>query len=69
MYKFDQYATMNICKLVSKKIHGLYQKKTTSLWYPAIFKKPLLEEYVLFNPHHHLKYIKTCFLKVHFLSG
>ena len=61
-YFFDKYAIMNLCKLVNNKkynITGVYQKNDTSFWFPnLIVYKMNIQEYILFNPHRNLKYIK-----------
>jgi len=62
-YKFDKYAIMNLCNIFYNKkqykISGVYQKNTTSFWFPdLIVYKMNIEEYILFNPHHNLVYDK-----------
>lgn len=62
-YYFDKYAIMNLCKIVYNKkdykISGVYQKNDTSFWFPNLFiYKMNIEEYILFNPPHNLKYDK-----------
>ena len=59
-YYFDKYALINLCKIVPKKIiSGVYQKNTTSFWFPNfIIYKMNIEEYILFNPHKNLVYDK-----------
>lgn len=62
-YYFDKYAIMNLCKIVynnnynNYKIDGVYQSNNNSFWFPNfLIYKMDIEEYILFNPHHNLKY-------------
>lgn len=58
-YFFDKYALMNLCKIVSKEISGVYQPNTKSFWFPDfIIYRMNIEETILFNPHHNLIYEK-----------
>uniref|UniRef100_A0A6C0ERN5 Uncharacterized protein n=1 Tax=viral metagenome TaxID=1070528 RepID=A0A6C0ERN5_9ZZZZ len=62
-YYFDKYAIMNLCKIVYNKkdykISGVYQKNNSSFWFPnLLIYKMNIEEYILFNPPHNLKYDK-----------
>jgi hypothetical protein len=62
-YSFDKYAIMNLCKIVYNKkdikISGVYQKNNSSFWFPdLVVYKMNIEEYILFNPPHNLKFDK-----------
>lgn len=60
-YSIDKYAIMNLCRLVNNpkyKIDGVYQKNDISFWFSQFITKRNIEEYILFNPHHHLVYEK-----------
>ncbi len=67
-YELDKHVVNNFCKALPSckalqlpnryRIEGLYQSgKTKSFWYPSFLKySENMEEYILFNPHHELKY-------------
>jgi hypothetical protein len=60
-YNLDKHAIMNLCKVVPKKynINGVYQKNDTSFWFPDfVIYKMNIQEYILFNPPHNLKFVK-----------
>jgi hypothetical protein len=60
-YLFDKCALNNLCKLLPKKykIEGVFQGDGKSFWFPdLIVYKMNIKEYVLFNPHHNLIYVK-----------
>ena len=62
IYQFVKYCMMNLCRLVSDQynISGVYQKNDTSFWFPDfIIYRMNIKEYILFNPHHNLKYEKV----------
>jgi hypothetical protein len=61
IYLFDKYALNNLCKVLPShyKISGVLQENTKSFWFPdLIVYKMNIKEYVLFNPHHNLRYDK-----------
>ena len=60
-YNFDKHALMNLCNIVKNRynISGILVKNTTSFWFPnLIIYKMNIEEFIFFNPHKNLKYIK-----------
>jgi hypothetical protein len=60
-YLFDKCALNNLCKLLPKKykIEGVFQADESSFWFPdLVIYKMNIKEYVLFNPHHNLLYVK-----------
>lgn len=61
-YDFDKHAILNLCKILKAKranYVGVYQKNTTSFWFPdLIVYKMDIEETILFHPHHDLVYMK-----------
>lgn len=61
-YSIDKHAVMNLCKCVHDlglDISGIYQKNTSSFWFPDLYVyKMNIEEYILFNPHRELRYIR-----------
>lgn len=61
-YDFDKHAIRNLCQVMKENgidISGVYQKDTTSFWFPnLIVYKMNIEEYILFNPQDELKYVK-----------
>jgi hypothetical protein len=60
-YLFDKCALNNLCNLLPKKykIEGVFQEDEKSFWFPdLIVYKMNIKEYVLFNPHHNLIYVK-----------
>lgn len=61
-YDLDKHALLNICKLLRSKkinIHGIFQRNTSSFWFPdLIVYKMNIEETILFNPHHNLLFDK-----------
>lgn len=61
IYLFDKYAVSNLCRALPKKyrIQGIYQPETSSFWFPnLILYKMNIEEFILFNPHKNLVYVK-----------
>jgi len=62
-YDLDKHALLNICKLLKARdlnIHGIFQKNTTSFWFPdLIVYKMNIEETILFNPHRDLVFDKV----------
>lgn len=60
-YYLDKHAIMNLCKIVSHEVAGVYQKNEKSFWFPNLLVyKMNIQEYILFNPHHNLVYDKEC---------
>lgn len=60
-YLFDKCALNNLCNLLSKKynIEGVFQADESSFWFPdLLLYKMNIKEYVLFNPHHNLVFVK-----------
>lgn len=58
-YQFDQSVLTNLCSLLPKNISGVYQPNVNSFWFPNLVVYQMnIEEYVLFNPHHNLRYIR-----------
>lgn len=58
-YHLDKHAIMNLCKIVSNEVAGVYQKNAKSFWFPdLVVYKMNIQEYILFNPHHNLIYDK-----------
>lgn len=60
-YLFDKVALRNLCRLIPEKykIDGVIQYNLKSFWFPnLIFYQMDIKEYVLFRPHHNLKYDK-----------
>ena len=61
IYLFDKYAVSNLCKSLAKVygIQGIYQPNERSFWFPnLILYKMNIEEFILFNPHKNLIYVK-----------
>ena len=59
-YQFDKSALTNLCKVLPNTIAGVFQPNENSFWFPNfIIYQMNIEEYVLFNPHRKLKYIKS----------
>jgi hypothetical protein len=59
-YIFDQSALTNLCILLPDNIDGVYQSDSKSMWFPDLLLYRMnIEEYVLFNPYHNLKYINS----------
>jgi hypothetical protein len=61
IYLFDKYAVSNLCRCLPKKynIQGIYQPNADSFWFPnLILYKMNIEEFILFNPHKNLVYVK-----------
>jgi hypothetical protein len=60
-YKLDQSALTNLCSLLPKNISGVYQPNEKSFWFPnLLIYRMNIEEYVLFNPHKNLRYVREC---------
>jgi hypothetical protein len=58
-YQFDISALTNLCRVLPKNISGVYQPNVNSFWFPNLgIYQMNIEEYVLFNPHHNLTYIR-----------
>lgn len=58
-YQFDVSALTNLCRVLPKNISGVYQPNVNSFWFPNLVVYQMnIEEYVLFNPHHNLRYIR-----------
>jgi len=60
-YLFDKCALNNLCNLLAKKykIEGVFQADESSFWFPDLLVyKMNIKEYVLFNPHHNLVFVK-----------
>jgi hypothetical protein len=61
IYLFDKCAVSNLCRSLPKKysIQGIHQPDTNSFWFPnLILYKMNIEEFILFNPHKNLVYVK-----------
>jgi hypothetical protein len=61
IYLFDKYAVSNLCRSLPKnyEIQGIYQPNENSFWFPNfILYKMNIEEFILFNPHKNLIYVK-----------
>jgi len=61
IYLFDKYAVSNLCSTLPKKdgIQGIYQPNADSFWFPNfVLYKMNIEEFILFNPHKNLVYVK-----------
>lgn len=61
IYLFDKYAVSNLCRSLPKKysIQGIHQPNADSFWFPNfILYKMNIEEFILFNPHKNLVYVK-----------
>jgi hypothetical protein len=59
IYAFDKYALNNLCKIMPSKykIDGVFQANDKSFWFPDLLVyKMNIKEYVLYNPHHNLKF-------------
>lgn len=59
IYAFDKNALNNLCKIMPPKykIDGVFQANDKSFWFPdLVVYKMNIKEYVLYNPHHNLKY-------------
>lgn len=58
-YQFDVSALTNLCSVLPKNISGVYQPNVNSFWFPNLVVYQMnIEEYVLFNPHKNLTYIR-----------
>ena len=62
-YDLDKHALLNLCKLLKARnltIQGIFQKNTTSFWFPDfVVYKMNIEETILFNPHRDLLFLKV----------
>ena len=60
-YEFDKQAIANLCKILNPKylISGVYYSNNDSFWFPNFYiYKMNIEEFILFNPHKNLKFVK-----------
>lgn len=61
-YDFDKHAIRNLCKVLKERgtnISGVYQSNDNSFWFPdLIVYKMNIQEYILFNPHDELEFVK-----------